>query len=268
MTLNVLNPRAKASKKGRKKAKSKAKGPRKPAAKQIMAKARKRKARKHTTAAATPAKRKKHRSRRKSSALVHNPPPRPNRKKSKARTLLAKVGKMGLPAGKDIAGMIAGVVAVSAATKAMAAGAPLFDNGPSSLAGESWNAKQYAVAGALMLFGPALVDRVFKGGGSAFRIGVGTLIVAKTVMPLVSRIPVVGEYLGEAESEGDVRVTDDGQSWIWQGGQWNALQGLVDSTALDGLVDSTALDAADDDQVIVLRGNDGASIDLNDQWAM
>jgi hypothetical protein len=232
VALHVLNP----GKKPRGKSKGKKKGARKAAPKKKTMAKRKAKKRKSPVARAV------HAVKRRVRKAVSNPRKGLRRRRRRNPSAKAMLGglKRGLPTGKELIGIGIGVLAVSAATKALSDGTPLFaGSGPSSLAGESWNIKQYAAAAAIALVGGQLADKVIKGSGHAVSLAAVVFAIAKTVMPLAAKTPL-SRFLGEAE--GDVRVDDDGQSWIMQGGRWNALQGLVQATPMDALDEANALD--------------------------
>lgn len=178
------------------------------------------------------------------------------RKRNPGRISLRGLGG-GMPSGKTIAGVALGALLLSASTKALAQGAPLFaGSGPSSLFGEPWNAKQYMAAAGVALIGPRVAEKLVRGSGQAVGLTALAVIVGKTIMPMLGKVPALQKFLGEAGDDGDITVDEDGQTWMKQGGRWVALQGLVETSALDaldesnamdGLVDVSPMDAVDDD---------------------
>lgn len=238
--LHILNPgkkkRRAAKKGGKKRSSTKAKKARSKPRRAMARKKKSTRKRKGTVARAVQAVKRRVRK------AVANPghKRRRRRRNPSARGMLMNL-KKGLPNGKELVGIGGAVLAVSAGTKFFADGAPVFaGSGPTSLAGEPWNAKQYAAAIGLSLIGGPLLDRFVRGSGHAFTLTGIVFTIAKTVMPLAMKVQTLQKFLGEAE--GDVRVDEDGQSWILQGGRWNALQGLVNATAMDGLEEQNALD--------------------------
>jgi hypothetical protein len=271
--LNGKKKNKKASKKGTRRAPAKKQMAKKKAAKKARRPAGRCNNPMHNTKVHTPKKYKRRAGKKKAGHKKHR------RRNPSGRALLSKL-RAHLPTGKDVAGAAIGVVATSAATKFFADGTPLFPgSGPTSIAGEPWNIKQYAAAGAVAVVVPAIADKLIPGSGRAVGATVVAIAIAKTVMPLVAKVPMINRYLGEAE--GEIKVDDDGQSWIMQGGRWNALQGndydyegingLVPATALDGysgmsgLVPASPLDAVPERGIPIRRQED---FDLNRAWNM
>lgn len=114
----------------------------------------------------------------------------------------------------------------------------------STMAGEPWNLGQYALAGAVAYFGPKYVGKMVN--PTSFSHGVLAIIAFKAFGGLVSsRIP--GGMLGA--SDGEIMTDDSGQQYIYAGGAWQAMQGLVERSpldGLDGLVEQSPLDAVDE----------------------
>lgn len=278
--LHMLNGKKKGRKKSAKKGSRKkgAKRASKKAVRKTATKARPKMAKKKSRKKSHTAGPKKHRRHAKTASKTKH---HRRRRNPSGRALLSKL-KAHLPSGKDVIGAAIGVAATSAATKFFADGTPLFPgSGPTSIAGEPWNIKQYGAAAAVAVAGPMIADKIVPGSGRAVGATVVAIAIAKTVMPLFAKIPGVNRYLGEAE--GEIKVDDDGQSWIMQGGRWNALQGndheyeyegingLVPATALDGyvgmsgLVPAGPLDAVPERGIPIRRQED---FDLTRAWNM
>lgn len=123
--------------------------------------------------------------------------------------------------------------------------------------GNSWSGQQYGAA----ILTAALIGKFGGRWGSEMRRGAVDLIVAKfAYTELIARVPMAQSIFGQ--TEGQVRVDPStGQTWYFQNGQWNAMQGygdtlvsaspyddtLVSASPLDGLVASSPLDAAEPD---------------------
>lgn len=106
----------------------------------------------------------------------------------------------------------------------------------SPTAGEGWSLPQYAIAGAVAMWAPPLLRRFID--PNEFRRGVVDLMVQKLVYTeLIARSPMLQQQFGAGG------VAYDGhQAYVESGGQWNAMQGLVEKSALDGLVEMSPLD--------------------------
>ena len=106
----------------------------------------------------------------------------------------------------------------------------------SPLMGEGWSLPQYAIAGAVAMWGPPLVKRFVN--PTEFRRGVVDLMVQKFIWTEgIARSPALQAQFGA----GDIAYNGH-QAYVNSGNRWNAMQGLVESSPLDGLVESSALD--------------------------
>jgi hypothetical protein len=134
-------------------------------------------------------------------------------------------------------GRLAGKLAVAFAVRRWGSGGGLFGTpSVSPTQGESWGPGQYLTAVLAMHFGAKLFGRFVA--PAEFRRGAADLITSKLVWTEgISRMPMMQQAFG-----GPVRLDDGGQVWVDQGGQWDAMQGLVEGSALDGLVEGSALD--------------------------
>jgi len=107
-------------------------------------------------------------------------------------------------------------------------------------AGSSWTAAQYAIAYGGLLLGTKLFGRMVD--PTKFRQGGMHLIFAKLAYTeVIARSPWAAQQFGRVPA----RVAyspRSGQTWLSQGGQYSAMQGLVDASPLDGLVDASPLD--------------------------
>jgi hypothetical protein len=111
----------------------------------------------------------------------------------------------------------------------------------SPMYGNSWTLGGYVVAVLATHIGARLFGKFISSAG--FKQGGWDLILTKLVWTEgFARSPWLQQTFGQAE--GQVQVGPDGQSWILQGGQWNAMQGIVESSPLDGIVESSPLDGA------------------------
>lgn len=108
----------------------------------------------------------------------------------------------------------------------------------SQAAGGSWSAGQYILAYLTAVYGSKLLGKVVNAAG--FREGAMDLILTKFVWTEgIARSDWARQQFGAPQV---AYSPDTGQSWIQQGGQWSAMQGLVEADALDGLVEADALD--------------------------
>ena len=106
----------------------------------------------------------------------------------------------------------------------------------SPLMGEGWSLPQYAIAGAVAMWGAPLLRRFVN--PTEFRRGVVDLMVQKLVWTeVIARSPMLQNQFGA----GDVAY-DGHQAYVQSGGRWNAMQGIVEKSALDGIVEKSALD--------------------------
>lgn len=111
----------------------------------------------------------------------------------------------------------------------------------SPMAGTSWTMGGYVVAILATMLGAKLFGRWIS--ASEFKRGAWDLILTKLVWTEgFSRSPWMQQTFGQAE--GQVTVDGSGQTWIFQGGRWQAMQGLVEQSPLDGLVEQSPLDGA------------------------
>ena len=108
----------------------------------------------------------------------------------------------------------------------------------SPTAGEGWSLPQYAIAGAVAMWGPALLRRFVN--PSEFRRGAVDLMLEKLVW---TEGLARSQWAQNAFGTGDVGYNgSSGQTYVQQGNRWNAMQGLVAASPLDGLVEASALD--------------------------
>ncbi len=108
----------------------------------------------------------------------------------------------------------------------------------SQAAGGSWTAGQYILAYLTAIYGAKLLGKVVNPTG--FREGAMDMILTKFVWTEgIARSDWARAQFGAPQVAYD---PSSGQSWLAQGGQWSAMQGLVEADALDGLVEADALD--------------------------
>lgn len=231
--VNIVNPKTRRRRNtGKKKAMAKKKTTRRRAAP--------RRRRRTNAAASAPAPRRRRTRRRRNpgTALAVNGRRRHHSRRRRnpglpgANELIAEV-KNGIP-------RLIGKLAVAAATKFVGGDAM---GGPSSLAGEPWGWKQYAVAAAVAAFAPK-----FLGGSKflnpvEFRRGAVDLILTKAVWTnVINRFEPLQRVFG-AVGDQMYDMSQGGQGYVMDSdGQYHALQGLVSSGPLDGLVSSGPLD--------------------------
>ncbi len=139
----------------------------------------------------------------------------------------------------DFLPRLAGKLVVSWVVRRYGASGQLFGGGPvtSQLAGQSWTFGQYILAVLTAHFGSKVFGRVIS--GDKFREGAMDLILTKFVWTEgIARSDWAKQQFGSPQ----VRASPDGQAWLAQGGQWSAMQGLVEASPLDGLVEASPLD--------------------------
>ena len=106
----------------------------------------------------------------------------------------------------------------------------------SPMMGQSWSFAQYAIAGAVAAFGPRLLGKWIN--PSEFRRGAVDLMVQKFIWTEgLARNQWAQQQFGQ-----DIAMGPQNQLYYDQGGQWNAMQGLVEASPLDGLVEASPLD--------------------------
>lgn len=169
------------------------------------------------------------------------------------------------PAGgdflKDLAPIGAGVFAASLAA-GLARKIPGLSSLPavgtsSGIAGEPWGIGQYAVAGAAAFFLPKYTGKFLDSG--KFRSGILATMAFKAIGGLIGpRIAMLGA------DEGEMRVDEQNQTWLYSGGSWQAMQGLVERDALDGLETESPLDA--DDEYIDVEAQEMGSDDFTNLY--
>lgn len=136
---------------------------------------------------------------------------------------------------------LAGKLAVAWAVRRWGGPGSIFgDMRASPTAGESWSMGQYLVAGLVAQYGPKLLGKFVN--PTEFRRGAWDLILTKLIWTEgISRSPWAQQQFGTTDSA----IAFDpgvGQMYLNQGGQWSAMQGLVESSALDGLVEASPMD--------------------------
>lgn len=133
-----------------------------------------------------------------------------------------------------------GKLAVAAATKFIGSDSSM--GGPSSLAGEPWGWKQYAVAAAVAAFAPKVLGGMKFLNPTEFRRGAVDLIMTKMVWTgVISRFAPLQNLFGAVGDQ--IYDGEGGQGWIMDSdGQYHAMQGLVTRGPLDGLVSKGPLD--------------------------
>lgn len=144
---------------------------------------------------------------------------------------------------KDLLPLMAGMAATAALVKRLPATETPAET-PSILAGERWSMAQYAGAAGVAILGGKFASKVGL-NGQLVSLGALGLIAAKALFTeVVPRIPGAATILGAEEGE----IQDDnGQLMIYQGGRWQAMQGLVQMSPMDGLVERSPLDGTDED---------------------
>lgn len=193
----------------------------------------------------------KARSKKKATRRRAAPRPRALAKRPRRRNPPAKKrrgGRKRNPSVGSIAGEVrkffpslAGKLAVAWAVRRWGGdGSIMGDMRLSPTAGESWSMGQYLVAGIVAQYGGKLFGRFLN--AAEFRRGAWDLILTKLIWTEgISRSDWAKQQFGTAESAIAYDPTV-GQSYINQGGSYNAMQGLVGKSALDGLVESSPLD--------------------------
>jgi len=108
----------------------------------------------------------------------------------------------------------------------------------SPTAGEGWSLPQYAIALGVAWFGPRVLGKFIP--ANEFRRGVVDLMMEKFVY---TEIIARNSWAQQQFGTGDVGYNAaTGQSYVDQGGRWNAMQGIVTQSPLDGIVEASPLD--------------------------
>lgn len=233
MRLHVMNPRRRRRKTAKKKATTKRRAtPR-------------RRRRKNTAMAAESNPRKRRRKttrrRRRSSNPTSNPR---KRRRSRRRNPSSAGGGLVASVKREVRSFIpslAGKLWVAFWVRRMGAAGGLFDATvrQSPTMGGSWGWQQYMVGVIALYIGKNILGK-WVNGSEFFRGGMDLMLTKAVWTEGIARMPTAQQWFGQAE--GDITRTPDGQSWLMQGGQWVAMQGLVEADALDGLVEADALD--------------------------
>jgi hypothetical protein len=243
-SVHVINPRKKSGgsrrkKRGhsKKKAARKSKAPtQKPAKKSAkkrttnMAKKRRKRSKR------APAKRGASTTRKITRRRTTNPrPSRRRRRKNPSAGINAVTSEM-----KSAIPRILGMMAAAWAVRRFSEHGGLFSTPfTSPMMGESWSWKQYAIAGAVATWGPALAGKM-RINATEFRRGAVDLIMVKLIW---TEGFARSEWAQNAFGTGDVAYTPGNrQAYVDQGGRWDAMQGLVEASPLDGLVEASPLD--------------------------
>jgi len=140
----------------------------------------------------------------------------------------------------DFLPRLAGKLVVAWVVRRYGSTGQLFGGGPvnSQTAGQSWTFGQYILAVLAAHFGSKVFGRVIS--GEKFREGAIDLILTKFVWTEgIARSDWAKTQFGSPQIRYSPR---SGQSWLAQGGQWSAMQGLVEASPLDGLVEASPLD--------------------------
>lgn len=225
---------------------------RKSKSKNMAKKTHRRRAKKTTTAAAP---RRSHARRRRVStvsaaprrrrrARAHNPG-----KKLRRRHRRSNPG-LGLGIGsvmgviKSAAPRMVGQLAVAAAVKfAERFGGKSAGGNMSTAYGEPLSWKQYLAGAAIALLAPKFVGRFVN--AQQFQVGAIDYLLGKLVWTEgIARSQVATRFLGAPD--GATYYDPDGQGWMSDGEQFNAMQGLVDAGPMDGLVDAGPMDGIAD----------------------
>lgn len=115
----------------------------------------------------------------------------------------------------------------------------------SPTAGGSWNSTQYVVAVLAAAVGSRLFGRWVS--AAEFKRGAMDLILTKLVWTEgIARSAWAQQTFGNV-AEGTISRDNQGQTWIFSAGRWQAMQGLVEASPLDGygdLVEASPLDGA------------------------
>jgi hypothetical protein len=137
---------------------------------------------------------------------------------------------------------ILGMMAAAWAVRRFGGHSGLFNTPLTSpMMGESWGWKQYAIAGAVATWGPALAGKI-RINSTEFRRGAVDLIMIKL---LWTEGFARSSWAQSAFGTGDVAYDPTNkQAYVQQGQRWDAMQGLVEASPLDGLVEASPLDGA------------------------
>lgn len=170
-----------------------------------------------------------------------NPTSNPRRRTGRRRSRRRNPSLKGL--GREFSSFLprlAGKLAVAWVVRRYGSSGQLFGGAQmnSQTAGGSWTLGQYVLAYVTAVYGSKLFGKVLN--ASAFREGAMDLILTKFVWTEgIARSDWARAQFGAPQV---AYSPGTGQSWIQQGGQWSAMQGLVEADALDGLVEADALD--------------------------
>lgn len=215
-----------------------------------MAKKTRRRRAKRTTTAAAPRRRARRRvstvaaaQHRRRHARRHNPGKKLRRRRSHRRSNPGfATGIMG--AIKSAAPRMVGQLAVAAAVKfAERFGGKSSGGNMSTAYGEPLSWMQYAAGAAIALFAGKVVGRFVN--AQQFQVGAIDYLLGKLVWTEgIARSSVATRFLGSPD--GSTYYDPDGQGWMSDGQQFNAMQGLVDAGPMDGLYEAGPMDGIAD----------------------